>query len=59
MHNNFYSIFWMGCVVLGIIYLFGIWDGQGTSAFIVGQIIMGVIGLIREYQINKPKHISS
>lgn len=39
---------WMGCIVMGIVYLTGLWDGNGSPAFIIGQIVLGVVGLLRE-----------
>lgn len=39
---------WTGCIVMGAIYLFGVWDGLGSPAFIVGQIVLGVVGMLRE-----------
>ena len=39
---------WTGCIVMGLIYLFGLWDGQGSLEFIVGQVVLGIIGVLRE-----------
>lgn len=47
------SFYWIGCIVMGFVFLFGIWNWQGSSAFIVGQIVMGVIGLLREVYIKR------
>lgn len=42
---------WTGCIVMGLVYLLGLWDGHGSPAFIVGQIMLGVIGVLREIYI--------
>lgn len=44
---------WSGCIVMGLVYLFGLWDGQGSPAFIVGQIVLGLVGLLRETYISR------
>lgn len=44
---------WVGCMVMGAVYLFGLWDGLGSPAFIVGQIVLGAIGLTRELYLKK------
>lgn len=46
------TFLWIGCIVLGLVYLFGLWDGQGSPAFIVGQVWLGVVGIIRERYIH-------
>jgi len=45
------TFFWVGCAVMGIVYLLGVWDGQGSAAFIVGQIVLGIVGVAREFYI--------
>jgi len=45
--------FWSGCIVMGLIYLFGLWDGQGSPAFIVGQVVIGAVGLLREIHLDR------
>ncbi len=47
---------WMGCIVMGLVYLFGLWDSKGSSAFIVGQIVLGVVGLLRERYVRTHYH---
>lgn len=44
---------WTGCIVMGLIYLFGLWDGQGSPAFIVGQVTLGIVGVLREIYIGR------
>lgn len=43
---------------MGLVYFFGLWDGQGSPAFIVGQVVIGAVGLLREihlgHQIRMP-----
>ena len=43
--------YWAGCFSLGMVYLVGLWDGMSSPAFIVGQIFMGAIGMLREYHL--------
>jgi hypothetical protein len=44
---------WTGGIVMGAAYLLGLWDGQGSPAFIVGQIVLSVIGVLRELHLRK------
>ena len=44
--------FWSGCIVIGLVYFFGLWDGQGSPAFIVGQVVIGTVGLLREIHLD-------
>lgn len=45
--------FWSGCIVMGLVYFFGLWDGQGSPAFIVGQVVIGTVGLLREIHLDR------
>lgn len=43
--------FWVGCIVMGLTYMIFFYDngnGSGNSAFIVGQVVIGWVGLLRE-----------
>ena len=42
------TFFWIGCSVMGFVYLIGFWNGQGSPAFIVSQVALGIVGVIRE-----------
>lgn len=44
---------WIGCIVLGSAYLFGLRSHDESPAFIVGQIIMGLVGAGREIYLQK------
>ena len=33
---------------MGFVYLIGFWNGQGSPAFIVSQIALGIVGVVRE-----------
>ena len=45
--------FWSGCIVMGLVYFLGLWDGQGSPAFIVGQVVIGAVGLLREIHLDR------
>lgn len=47
------SCYWTGCFVLGLVYLFAMWDGSGSAAFIVSQVFMGALGMCREYYLSR------
>lgn len=52
------SFFWAGCAVMPLVYLYGLWDGRSSPAFIVGQVVLGVVGLCREAYIqNKYRRV--
>lgn len=38
---------------MGSVYLIGIWDETGSPAFIIGQIVLGAIGALRELHLRK------
>ncbi|MGP5159854.1 hypothetical protein [Pseudoalteromonas prydzensis] len=39
---------WIGAIVMGFIYLFGLKTPDESPFFIVGQIVLGGLGLARE-----------
>lgn len=57
IYKDSHAIFsyWAACFSLGVVYLLGLWDGVSSPAFIVGQIFMGVIGMLREYHLYRNK----
>lgn len=44
---------WIGCIVMGLAYLFAFYDGSYSPAFIIGQVVLGVYGLLRELYLKK------
>lgn len=44
---------WTGCIVLGSAYLLFFYDESKSSAFIFTQIVLGVLGILREIYIKK------
>lgn len=44
---------WTGCAVMGTVYLFCMWNGDDSPAFIVGQIVMSILGIQRELYLKK------
>lgn len=51
--SNWMLSLWIGSVVLGAVYLLGFGDGQGSPAFVVGQVVLGVIGSLRELYLQR------
>lgn len=43
---------WVGCVVMGSVYLLS-FGGGNKPEFIVGQIVLGIIGAAREMYLKK------
>jgi hypothetical protein len=44
---------WMGNIVLGLAYISCFPVAQSTLPFVIGQIVAGVIGLLREWFVSK------
>lgn len=44
---------WVACVITGAGSLLCLWNGSGSPSFIIGQIIMGLIGIMRERHLAK------
>ncbi|MFM2668648.1 hypothetical protein AAFX24_28295 [Vibrio mediterranei] len=44
---------WIGCIVMGLAYLLAFYDGSYSPAFIIGQVVLGSFGLLRELHLNK------
>ena len=44
---------WMGSIVLGLAYISYFPVAQSTLPFVIGQIVAGVIGLLREWFVSK------
>ncbi|MBP4081946.1 hypothetical protein [Aeromonas sp. MrichA-1] len=44
---------WVGCVVMGAFYLVYLWDGKSPVEFIIGQIVLGLVGAAREMYLKK------
>lgn len=51
--SNCMTFIWTGSAVMGAAYLIGLWDGHGSPAFIVSQIVLGIIGAVRERYIRR------
>jgi hypothetical protein len=51
--HQYMLMLWVGCMVMGAVYLFGLWDGNGSPAFVVGQIVLGAVGTTRELHLKK------
>lgn len=51
--SNLMLWFWIGCAVLGLVYLFWVWPKTGSPAFIVSQIFMGLMGALRELYLQR------
>lgn len=47
------SLLWAGYFVMGLAYYLWLWDEAGSPAFIIGQIIMGALGMCREYHLSR------
>lgn len=39
---------WMGCIVMGLSYFIGFDYNREATPFVTGQIVLGIIGLLRE-----------
>lgn len=57
-YSSLMSSYWMGCVILGLAYLIGFDYSKDAIAFVVGQVVMGLIGLYREYSISRQEIVS-
>ena len=57
--SNWMLWFWIGSAVLGLVYLFGLWDRTGSPAFMVSQVVMGVLGAVRELYLQRKGLVSS
>jgi hypothetical protein len=44
---------WVGVIVMGLAYFFGLKTPEESSAFILGQVVLGCIGLMREMHLKK------
>lgn len=44
---------WAWCILAALLYLAFFWDRQGSIAFIVGQAVLGLVGLAREWYIHQ------
>lgn len=44
-------LLWAGAIVMGLTYLVGFGATKESLSFVVGQVVLGVLGLLREYQI--------
>ncbi len=53
LSSKYMLAIWIGCIVLGFAYIAFIWNGSDSLAFVVGQIVLGVIGIVREISINR------
>ena len=51
--HRFMMCLWKGCIVMGVIYLLFLWDRNTTPAFVVSQIVLGVIGWLREVHLTQ------
>ena len=45
---NFFLTVWVGAITLGLAYLVFLKSPEESAAFIVGQIVLGVVGVVRE-----------
>ena len=46
--EGFFLKVWVGAIVLGLAYLVFLKSPEESAAFIVGQIVLGVVGVVRE-----------
>ena len=55
MNSKTMMVIWSGAVVMGLAYLIFLKDADESAAFIVGQVVLGVIGLYRECTVKECK----
>ncbi len=48
MTKKYVSCIWVGCIVMGLAYLVGFDYDKEATPFVIGQVVLGVVGLIRE-----------
>lgn len=44
---------WIGCIVMGLAYAVFLLDSREALAFVLGQVVLGLIGLARESVVAK------
>jgi len=45
------KLLWAGLIIMGLTYLFAFGAAKESLPFILGQVLFGVIGLLREYRL--------